>query len=79
MSNGNEPANPSEERDYIAGELSVVACHTGLTKREHFAAMAMTGLVSHDRFCTENVSKMAEWAAECADALLKALDNQQGE
>ena len=47
---------------------------TGLTKREHFAAMAMQGMVStvddgYVKYCT-----LASDAAKMADALLKALE-----
>ena len=76
MNNGNMPAMPqsgicdSEGNSYDSNDLG----GGGLTKREQFAAMAMQGLVTHDRFCTEETNKMAEWAVECADALLSQLE-----
>ena len=43
----------------------------GLTKREHFAAMAMQGLVAAPG--THTVNARVALAVECADALLRAL------
>ena len=49
----------------------------GLTKREHFAAMAMQGILANQRL---QMDKTAEGVAICAinhaDALLSALDNE---
>lgn len=47
-----------------------------LTKREHFAAMAMTSLISDvdDLQDFLNRSDCAELAVKCADALLLALE-----
>lgn len=47
----------------------------GLTKREHFAAMAMQGYVSE---LTDGVSKeaLAEWSVGMADALIEALNKE---
>ena len=63
----------------------------GITKREYFAAMAMQGLLSNSggaiqsnnmsgtgwRSC--NSEMMAEWATECADALLSELDKESNQ
>tara|TARA_R110000787_G_scaffold224230_2_gene332438 strand:- start:22 stop:249 length:228 start_codon:yes stop_codon:yes gene_type:complete len=43
----------------------------GLTKREHFAGLAMQGLLSH--YGDSEIHYLA--AVEYADALLKALEN----
>lgn len=54
--------------------------YTGLTKREHFAAMAMQGLASSiDKVkIDENTLKMpqniASWAVVFADALIEELN-----
>jgi len=57
--------------------------YDGLTKREHFAAMAMQGLVSNahviEGLCDDKTIKciytsIAEYAVKHADALLKALE-----
>ena len=42
----------------------------GLTKREHFAGLAMQGLLAHDGISTDNET----WAVQFADALLEALE-----
>jgi hypothetical protein len=43
----------------------------GLTKREHFAALAMQGLMARPDWAFANV---AEHAVEVADALIEALN-----
>lgn len=74
MKNGDKPAYPDES-------------HAGLTKREHFASMAMQGLLSgsgHIPGVTRSMDMrpgvapelvIAEFALSYADALLKALDD----
>ena len=49
---------------------------SGLTKREHFAGLAMRGLMDRDDFCMDEdvISKMALWSTQCADALLAELE-----
>ncbi|MEE8299476.1 MAG: hypothetical protein V3R67_08880 [Thermodesulfobacteriota bacterium] len=50
----------------------------GLTKREHFAAMAMQGLISScDQAGEWTGHDCAREAVEAADALLKALETDQ--
>ena len=47
----------------------------GLTKREYFAAMAMQGLISKERFIDgEDLTKLPRMAVEFADALLTQLN-----
>jgi hypothetical protein len=70
MNNGDMPANPNKHD----------MREKGLTKREHFAAMAMQGMVNSDTVGWKNWdTDLAEGAVMAADALLAALDNQQGE
>ncbi len=69
MKNSYMPAMPvMDESDY--GQ------HYGLTKREHFAGLAMQGLMARDDFCMDEdvISKMALWSTQCADALLAELE-----
>ena len=76
MKNADMPAMPSTTWD---NEFDKVAEQSdGLTKREHFAAMAMQGLVVKDEFCIEDetVEIMASWSVKCADALLKELEKK---
>ena len=46
--------------------------HITLTKREHFAAMAMQGILAHS-FGRGNADELAVQSIKCADALLKEL------
>lgn len=45
----------------------------GLTKREYFATMAMQGLMRSDR----TIEWITNRAVECADELLKRLENKE--
>lgn len=76
MKNADRPASPFKEVTSMqGGVITRYDNHKGLTKREHFAAMAMQGLVMKDEFCIEDktVEIMALWSVKCADALLKEL------
>jgi hypothetical protein len=44
----------------------------GLTKREHFAGLAMQALLAH--YGNEDADECASYAVEYAQALLKALE-----
>lgn len=46
---------------------------TGLSKREYFAAAALQGMLASGDGEEEHPTRIAEYAVECADALLKAL------
>jgi len=69
MSNGDTPASPVKP-EVINGRTQV---YLGLTKREHFAAMAMQGLLATPQFLQDTPSLSAA-SVEIADALLKALE-----
>lgn len=83
MITGNEPAYPTIEQDNVNGNLiwNTVA---GLTIRQHFAAMAMQGLVAnseHRKWYKKESYLMpyeiyAEQAVDLADALIKELNKQ---
>jgi hypothetical protein len=47
--------------------------HTGLTKRELIAALALAGSLAADAQHELPAPTHARWAAACADALLAAL------
>tara|TARA_R110002020_G_scaffold435468_1_gene645635 strand:+ start:760 stop:969 length:210 start_codon:yes stop_codon:yes gene_type:complete len=50
---------------------------SGLTKREHFAALAMQGLLSGITCDTEwNEREVSSIAVTCADALLEELEGE---
>lgn len=78
MNNGNKPASPYLDVDYDGeGNIEEYSKNFGLTKREHFAAMAMQGILSNSR-TIDNDDDHSEWVAKRsvgqADALLKALE-----
>ena len=43
MDNGNKPAMPSDTFRFLC-DINLEQCNVGLTKREHFAVMAMQGI-----------------------------------
>lgn len=65
MSNSNDPAYPQPGGPWHG-------CN-GLTKREHFAALAMQGMLSCSDYSQTSTEKLAEVALKVADALLKEL------
>lgn len=79
MENGEQPINPSDHQWQVDNETKR-EMFTGLTKREHFAAMAMQGILAS---LTEKAA-IGNWGTEekevskastrYADALLKELD-----
>ena len=75
MNNGNMPAMPIIEVD---GEGNPVAANLGLTKREHFAAMAMQGSLSGDRDDLLTIEDIAIQSRQMADALLRELEANDG-
>ena len=75
MTHGNEPAQPTIEHDNNGGTIQGF----GLTKREHFAAMAMKGMYNNG-VMTESgridrsPDGIARHAVQAADALIEALN-----
>lgn len=54
--------------------------YPGLSKREHFAAMAMNGLLSNQDHSSESWNdqdQIAEKALSMADELIKSLNEQE--
>jgi len=84
INNGDMPAMPvnseqGSDIDYAAGSPNKYGMPTGLglTKREHFAAMAMQGILSDAEYCRNLESdEIASMAVEQADQLLAALENK---
>ena len=65
----------------MKGDITVAYDHdtdsaSRLTKREHFAGLAMQALVSH--YGADGASDCAILACKYADALLKALEQDNG-
>ena len=74
MNNAHMPAMPSKDL-FLDGEPHPVKCR-GLTKREHFAGLAMQGLIPvYSRNAVE-YKVLADVAIHCADALLAALEDR---
>jgi len=76
MNNGDKPAMPisEEETDRIVESIQIF---TGLTKREHFAAMAMQGIVvnaGRNGYEFHQPNNLAEQCVQLADALLEELN-----
>lgn len=67
MTNGNEPASPHGAWGQQTG--------TGLTKREYFAAIALTSIIGDERNYT--VGYYAAMAVEASDALIEQLNKQK--
>jgi len=57
----------------MIGEMFDLSNHIGLTKREHFAAMAMQGYVVNGTIGIDKKA-LAEWSVGMADALINALN-----
>lgn len=70
MNNADMPAMPTEKK---VGDATYTS--DGLTKREHFAAMAMQGLI-HRASRGYSIADLAELSVVAADALLAELDRR---
>jgi len=64
------PIAPAMFPGQYPGSLDAVG---GLSKREHYAAMAMQGIMSNSNHGGEDPSRVACWSFQFADALLAAL------
>lgn len=84
--NPNDPINPTTlrqvgEDDYkVASEKDIrqgmyLSHKAGITIRQHFAAMAMQGLLSNELH--NNPHSLSEQAVEYADALIEALNTEK--
>ncbi|WP_287497513.1 hypothetical protein [Pandoraea sp. CB10b_02] len=51
--------------------------HGGLTVRDYFAAKAMQGLAANPEAWDMTDEKVAEWAYNAADAMLKAREGER--
>jgi len=65
MSNSEMPAMPTEEGDSFS---------SGLTKREHFAGLAMQGLLALSNGQDETYEELAVMSVANAEALLEELE-----
>ena len=80
MKNGDMPASPIFNATGYASNPCAEAIYegstAGLTKREHFAAMAMQGYCAHKQIGGEHHDSIAEYSVQTADALLDALEKE---
>lgn len=68
--NGHRPALPFA----CQGPTTAPEFYYGLTKREHFAGLAMQGILAEgDPGVEMTASEVADYATACADALLERL------
>lgn len=77
MTNGNDLAHPTNIID-PEGQFAP-EYHTGLTKREYFAAMALQGILAGNeinRTGRKTPYSIAELATSYADALINALNKK---
>jgi hypothetical protein len=75
MNNQDTPAAPIALYQYVNEDGSFVnGGASGLTKREHFAGLAMQGLLAH--YGKRGGDECASYAVEYANALLKALEGE---
>lgn len=74
MTNGNESIFPDDKDNPQFNSV-----HYGLTKREHFAAMAMQGMYSNNGMVDQfgYAETLAKEAVAIADALIKALNEPE--
>lgn len=68
MKNSDTPTMPTQIN---GGDL-----YGGLTKREHFAGLAMQGLIAADSTRRVSYMAIASMSLKHADALLDELDNE---
>ena len=81
MRNGDMPARPVSEAvsyNLVHGDDGYAELASGLTKREHFAAMTMQSFISHEEWLKKvGMNKLAALSVEAADALLAELEKPQ--
>ncbi len=79
MTNGNDPINAQPEHEFFkrTDGAEISRFNTGgLTKREHFAALAMQGLAARQDWAFGSI---ANHAVEIADALIARLNTESSE
>ena len=76
MKNGNQPAMACDVVEAVSnamGSGTKRVVYKGLTKREHFAGLAMQAFVTNPDPQIKSYDEIASESVEIADALLKAL------
>ena len=79
MNNSDRAAYPLQlQEGETADSIKRHGVADGLTKREHFAAMAMQGFISDEAWSRKvGMAKLATLSVEAADALLAELEKSQ--
>ena len=77
IENKDKPASPTihmptKENGNYRNDDTAVTKYRGLTKREHFAGLAMQGILAHS-FGRGDADELAAQSIKCADALLREL------
>ena len=73
--NDGGPAFPNPGHDNGPGNYRSHPA-VGMTLRDYFAAKAMQGMLSTDRFGAASEKTIADWAYEQADAMLRARESK---
>lgn len=73
------PSQPHNTIDPLANHQAPLAEleSQGITRREHFAALAMQGLIAHYGYGeapAADVQEIAAWSVKLADALIEQLN-----
>ena len=74
MDNGNMPAMPNSNTETYPTPCAI-GWGAGLTKREHFAGLAMQGFITAGVNGMPSASEIALLSISYADTLLRGLDN----
>ena len=72
MSEANKPAFPTTALTAVCNCVTATADHPGLTKREHFAGLAMQAYLGRDTRAFRG-EDAAHWAVRAADCLIAEL------
>jgi hypothetical protein len=78
--NASAPASPTPYMDQTIEGGELYCDNSGLTKREHFAAMAMQGLLAGGYGMDDPANRLEDVSCEAvnlAGALLEALESKQ--
>ena len=73
MTRGNMPAFPTQERTYAAEGHEQIEPVDGLTTREYFAAMVLSGFAANPDMTDQNAIDLADESVRLADKLIEAL------
>jgi len=64
----------TEPNDFVTAPNGLIG---GLTKREHFAAMAMQGYCANGHYCEASYEVIASMSVKQADVLIAELNKEE--